>query len=77
LPSNTLLFRAEGPQVGVVKNGQVELRSVLLGRDLGRDVEILSGVASNEPVIINPSDSLVSGAQVRLADASQAKTSAP
>jgi RND family efflux transporter MFP subunit len=68
LPSNTLLFRAEGPQVGVVgANGVVELRSVALGRDLGANVEVLSGVSTNEKVIINPSDSLVTGAHVRIA----------
>ena len=71
LPSNTLLFRAEGSQIGVVlPDGRVELRSVLLGRDLGQNIEILSGVATNEPVIINPSDSLVTGAHVRMAEAS-------
>ncbi len=80
LPSNTLLFRAEGPQVGVVlpdgKVGKVDLRSVLIGRDLGRNVEVLSGITTNDPVIINPSDSLVSGAHVRMADVSSSKTSA-
>jgi RND family efflux transporter MFP subunit len=70
LPSNTLLFRAEGPQIGVVlSDGQVELRSILLGRDLGQNIEILSGVTTNEPVIINPSDSLVTGTRVRMAAA--------
>lgn len=71
LPSNTLLFRAEGPQVGVVRgDGQVELRSIQVGRDLGQNIEVLSGVTTNECVIINPSDSLVSGAHVRLAQLS-------
>ncbi len=66
LPSNTLLFRAEGPQVGVVKpDGEVELRAVQLGRDLGSDVEVLGGVSAGDRVILNPSDSLVSGAKVR------------
>jgi RND family efflux transporter MFP subunit len=70
LPSNTLLFRSEGPQVGVVDaDGLVELRDVKLGRDLGSDVEILSGVSAGERVILNPSDSLVSGAKVRLSEA--------
>lgn len=70
LPSNTLLFRAEGPQIGVVVDGQVELRDVMVGRDLGKMVEVLSGVTTNSQVIINPSDSLVSGMHVRLAEAS-------
>jgi membrane fusion protein, multidrug efflux system len=68
LPSNTLLFRAEGPQVGVVgTNGEVKLRSVTLGRDFGPTVEILGGVSGSDQVILNPSDSLVSGATVRVA----------
>jgi membrane fusion protein (multidrug efflux system) len=70
LPSNTLLFRAEGPQVGVVRaDGKVELRSVALGRDFGPTVEILEGVSPSDNVIANPSDSLVSGATVRITEA--------
>ncbi len=69
LPGNTLLFRAEGPQVGVVQpDGTVELRSVKLGRDFGQTVEILSGVAPADRVILNPSDSLADGARVRLSN---------
>jgi membrane fusion protein (multidrug efflux system) len=66
LPANTLLFRAEGPQVGVVRpDGKVELRSVKLGHDFGATLEIVSGVSTNDHVILNPSDSLESGATVR------------
>jgi multidrug efflux pump subunit AcrA (membrane-fusion protein) len=65
LPSNTLLFRAEGPQVGVVQaDGTVQLRSVKLGRDSGQLVEILAGVAATDRVILNPSDSLADGSRV-------------
>jgi len=68
LPSNTLLFRSEGPQVGVVLgDGQVQLRSIVIGRDLGSEVEVLGGVSAGDRVILNPSDSLVSGAKVRTA----------
>jgi membrane fusion protein, multidrug efflux system len=71
LPSNTLLFQSEGPQVGVVlPDGRVELHDVMLGRDLGANVEVLSGIVVGDKVIINPSDSLISGAHVRLADTS-------
>lgn len=67
LPSNTLLFRAEGLQVGVVgENGRVELRNITLGRDLGPTVEILGGVGANDLVILNPADSLVGGTTVRV-----------
>jgi RND family efflux transporter MFP subunit len=68
LPANTLLFREEGPRVGVVgKEGRVELRSVGLGRDFGRTLEVLSGVGPDDRVILNPSDSLSEGAVVRIA----------
>ena len=70
LPSNTLLFRAEGPQVAVVKpDGHVELRSIVIGRDFGRTLEILSGITATDRVIENPPDSIVSGTVVRVAEA--------
>jgi RND family efflux transporter MFP subunit len=73
LSANTLLFRAEGPQVGVVTSGgKVELRKVALGRDFGPTVEILSGVSTNDHVILNPADSLVSGVTVKFAESQQA-----
>ncbi|TAM56663.1 MAG: efflux RND transporter periplasmic adaptor subunit [Acidobacteria bacterium] len=70
LPGNALLFRAEGPQVGIVgPDDMVELRSVKLGRDFGTTVEILSGVGPNDRVVLNPSDGLNSGTRVRVAAA--------
>jgi membrane fusion protein, multidrug efflux system len=70
LPSNTLLFRPEGPQVGLVEGeGRVKLRGVTLGRDFGPTIEILEGVNPKDRVIVNPPDSLVDGATVRLAEA--------
>jgi RND family efflux transporter MFP subunit len=71
LPANTLLFRSEGPQVGVVNpDGKVELHKVSLGRDFGSTIEIINGVSQQDRVILNPSDSLVSGTIVRVAQAS-------
>jgi RND family efflux transporter MFP subunit len=66
VPSNALLFRSEGPQVGVVRaDGKVELHTVTLGRDFGSRLEILEGLGRNDHVILNPADSLVSGATVK------------
>src|ERR1044071_9762146 len=78
LPSNALLFRAEGPQVGVVHaDGLVELRKIKVGRDFGPTVEILKGVNSSEHVIINPADSLVSGIKVRIGELTKPLGTAP
>jgi membrane fusion protein, multidrug efflux system len=67
LPDNTLIFRAKSVQVGVVDDkGVVQLRDVKVGRDFGVQSEILSGVTESDKVIVNPSDSLVSGTPVRV-----------
>jgi hypothetical protein len=65
-----LLFRAQGLQVGVVgSDGKVDLHNVQIGRDFGQKIEMLSGVSASDQVIVNPSDSLVSGTIVRVAEA--------
>jgi RND family efflux transporter MFP subunit len=67
LPVNTLLFRPQGVMVAVLQADQkAQLVPVQLGRDFGTEVEIVSGLKPEDSVILNPSDSLVSGAQVRL-----------
>jgi RND family efflux transporter MFP subunit len=66
IPSNALLFRAEGLRVGVVRNGHVELTPIAIGQDYGSTVEVISGLSARDPVIVNPSDSLANGAAVRL-----------
>jgi RND family efflux transporter MFP subunit len=66
LPVNTLLFRSEGLQVGVVKDGSVALTTVTPGHDFGDRIEIVSGLKSNDQVIINPPDSIVAGQRVQI-----------
>jgi RND family efflux transporter MFP subunit len=68
LPSNALLFRQEGLQVAVVRNGQAQLVAVTIGRDYGEKVEILSGLQTIDAVIADPSDSLISGTAVHIAE---------
>jgi RND family efflux transporter MFP subunit len=68
VPSNTLLFRAQGLQVGVVRNNRVQLVPVKIGKDAGATVEISSGLTTNDPVILDPSDSLASGQEVQIAN---------
>jgi RND family efflux transporter MFP subunit len=66
IPANTLLFRAQGLQVGVVRNGRAELVPITIGRDFGATVEVSSGLQRTDRVILNPSDSLISGAAVKI-----------
>ncbi len=69
VPVNTLIFRSEGLQVGVVKDGKVVLTSVTPGHDLGNQIEIVAGLKASDQVIINPPDSVVSGQQVQTVQA--------
>ena len=70
LPSSALLFRADGLQVGVVRHDNtVDMRKVQVGRDFGQTIELLAGVTSSDRVIANPSDSLLEGVKVRIAEA--------
>ncbi len=68
LPSNTLLFRAQGLQVGVVRANHVQLVNVTIGKDAGATVEISSGLTTADAVILDPSDSLATGQQVNVAE---------
>ena len=67
LPVSALIFRAQGLQVGVVKDGnRAQLANIILGRDFGSEVEVVSGLQTDDQVIINPPDSLISGEEVRV-----------
>ncbi|MFZ3340563.1 MAG: efflux RND transporter periplasmic adaptor subunit [Terriglobales bacterium] len=72
VPTNAMLFRAEGAQVAVVgPDNKVQLRSIMIGRDFGTTLEILDGIEASDRIIINPSDSLEAGQQVRVAQPSE------
>ena len=66
VPSNTLLFRGQGMQVGVVENGRVTLRDVTIGHDYGATVEITRGLRPSDQIVLDPSDSLENGDRVRV-----------
>jgi hypothetical protein len=73
LPSNTLLFRSAGLQVGVVRDGHVVLVPVTISKDNGANVEIGSGVTAADNVILDPSDSLANGQAVHVAESKVAE----
>lgn len=64
--SNTLIFRKEGLQVGLVRDDKAVLVPVKIGHDFGNAVEIISGLQPTDAVIVDPSDSLIDGMPVRV-----------
>jgi RND family efflux transporter MFP subunit len=69
VPVNTLIFRSEHLQIGVVKNGKVELTDLTPGHDFGNEIEVVAGLKADDQVVVNPPDSLVSGQQVNVVKA--------
>ncbi len=68
IPASALLFDQNGLRVAVVgSDDKVTLKRVKIARDLGREIEIATGLAAEDRVIITPPDGLVEGAQVRIA----------
>jgi RND family efflux transporter MFP subunit len=66
IPSNALIFRAQGLQAGVVRDGRVQLVPITVGHDFGSTVEVTSGLTPKDAVILDPSDSLISGMPVEV-----------
>jgi RND family efflux transporter MFP subunit len=69
LPVNATIFKSEGLQVAIVKNGKtISLIPVTPGRDFGTEIEVVAGLKGDEWVVLNPSDSLSEGSVVRVAE---------
>jgi RND family efflux transporter MFP subunit len=68
IPADTLIFRKEGLQVAIVRDGKARLISVKLNHDYGNSVEIASGLQPTDAVIADPSDSLVDDTPVRVSN---------
>jgi RND family efflux transporter MFP subunit len=66
IPSNALLFRQEGLRVGMVRDERVQLVPISIGHDYGDTVEVTAGLTRTDQVVLNPSDSLVSGTRVQI-----------
>jgi len=69
VPVSTLVFRSQGLQVAVVRDGSAVLTPVTPGRDFGDQIEIVSGLKGDESVIVTPPDSIVSGQKVQVVQA--------
>ena len=70
IPVSALIFRSERLQVGVVRNGKVELADLTPGHDFGSEIEVVAGLKAGDQVVMNPPDSLVSGQRVNIVQAS-------
>jgi len=84
VPEQAVLFRAQGTQVALVGDGdKVHLQDVGIGRNLGTDVQVVTGLKAGDKLVANPSLGLLDGQQVRVvqpaagADPSSSPPAAP
>src|SRR5258705_6321123 len=70
VPARAVIIRGEGLQEAEVDGANAHrLRKVQAGRDLGRTVEIVSGLIDGARIVTNPTDTLVDGTPVRISGA--------
>jgi multidrug efflux pump subunit AcrA (membrane-fusion protein) len=68
IPAGTLLFKSGQPAVGVVRpNGTVEIRKIVINRDLGSRFEISQGLSESDQIIASPPPGLVEGTPLIIA----------
>jgi RND family efflux transporter MFP subunit len=66
VPGDALVTRPDGIRVAVVDDGnRVRFQEVRPGRDFGTETEILSGLKRGELVVVNPTDQVREGVEVK------------
>jgi membrane fusion protein, multidrug efflux system len=67
IPSSALILDQNGLRVAVVgPDDRVVLKTVKIGRDLGRNIELASGLSADDRVITAPPDGVAEGDQVHV-----------
>lgn len=70
IPSSALIFDKTGLRVATVDaENKAKLKAVTLARDLGKTVELSSGIAGTDRVIENPPDGIADGQALHVAKA--------
>jgi RND family efflux transporter MFP subunit len=72
IPSSALIFDKTGLRVATVDaENKAKLKAVTLARDLGKTVELSSGIAGTDRVIENPPDGISDGQALHVAKAAE------
>jgi membrane fusion protein (multidrug efflux system) len=67
IPSSALIFNQNGLRVATVgPDDKVLFKTVTIARDLGKEIELASGVAADDRIITAPPDGLADGDPVRV-----------
>jgi len=73
VPASALIFRAPGAQLATLgTDHRLVMKPVVVGRNLGNDIEITAGISASDLVVTAPLDTLEDGQAVRMADGDSA-----
>jgi membrane fusion protein, multidrug efflux system len=68
IPASALIFNHQGLRVATVNaEDRIVFKPVVIARDLGKNIELASGLAANDRVVVAPPDGIVDGDKVRVA----------
>lgn len=77
VPASALILRTEGVHLALLQpDNRVKLKKVVVGRDFGSEVEVLSGLEPSDRIVDSPPDSLEDGDLVRVTVSSVAQPAA-
>lgn len=78
VPASALIFNQSGLRVATVgADDRIVFKTVTIARDLGRDIELASGIAPDDRVVIAPPDGLNDGDKVRITGSAAPKAGKP
>jgi RND family efflux transporter MFP subunit len=66
IPASAMLFQTDGTRVAVVEDGKIKMRPIIIGRDLGTDVEVVEGLKGTEQIVTNPGERLAENVEVQV-----------
>jgi len=67
IPASALIFNRNGLRVATVgTDGKILFKTVTISRDLGRTIELASGLSPEDRIIVTPPDGIADGDQVRV-----------
>lgn len=78
IPASALIFNKDGTRVATVTaEDKILFKTVTIARDLGRDIELASGISPDDRIVTTPPDGLADGDQVRVSNGAASKANKP
>ncbi len=74
IPANALMVNGKGTQVALLQGDTVKLTPVRLGRDLGKQIEVIEGLKAGDRVALSPPDTVQDGQSIAITEPKPAKT---